>query len=184
MATFSVPGIKVSGLAACVPRKEVSNYDYRWVTVKEREQLVKTIGVEKRRHVEKGMATSDMCQKAAQSLLEGLHWNPAEIELLIFVSQTRDYLIPQTSNILQHKLGLPTTAISLDISLGCSGYVYGLAVASAMMNSFGISKALLLVCLLYTSDAADDLLCVDLGGRRIIKKKQKTKISSYCLKFR
>lgn len=86
-----------------------------------------------------------MCQKAAQSLLEGLHWNPAEIELLIFVSQTRDYLIPQTSNILQHKLGLPTTAISLDISLGCSGYVYGLAVASAMMNSFGISKALLLV---------------------------------------
>ena len=145
MATFSVPGIKVSGLAACVPRKEVSNYDYRWVAAKEREQLVKTIGVEKRRHVEKGTTTSDMCQKAAQSLLEGLQWNTTEIELLIFVSQTRDYLIPQTSNILQHKLGLPTTAIALDISLGCSGYVYGLAVASAMMNSFGLSKALLLV---------------------------------------
>lgn len=145
MATFTTTGIRISGLAACVPKREVSNYDYKWVSAKEREQLVKTIGVEKRRHVDKGTTTSDMCQKAAEAVLEGLSVDRSQIKLLIFVSQTRDYFIPQTSGILQDKLGLPKSSVSIDISLGCSGYVYGLAMTAGMMNSFGIDKALLLV---------------------------------------
>ncbi|MDK2909948.1 MAG: 3-oxoacyl-[acyl-carrier-protein] synthase [Bacteroidales bacterium] len=145
MATFTTSGVKISGFAACVPRKEVSNYDYKWVSAKEREQLVKTIGVEKRRHVEKGTTTSDMCQAAAEALINGMQVDRSQINLLIFVSQTRDYLIPQTSNILQDKMGLPKTCLSIDVSLGCSGYVYGLAMASGMMNAFNIDKALLLV---------------------------------------
>ncbi len=145
MATFTTAGVMITGLAACVPKKEVSNYDYKWVSAKEREQLVKTIGVEKRRHVEKGTTTSDMCQKAAEALLEGLEVDRSQIKLLIFISQTRDYFIPQTSGILQDKMGLPKSCIALDVSLGCSGYVYGLAMASGMMNAFGIDKALLLV---------------------------------------
>lgn len=44
MANFITSGVKISGLAACVPRKEVSNYDYKWVSAKEREQLVKPLG--------------------------------------------------------------------------------------------------------------------------------------------
>ncbi len=145
MAIFTTAGIKVSGLAACVPSKEVSNYDYKWVSAKEREQLVKTIGVEKRRHVEKGTTTSDMCQAAAEAILHGLSVDRSQINLLIFISQTRDYFIPQTSGIVQDKLGLPKSCISFDVSLGCSGYVYGLSLAAGLMNAFGISKALLLV---------------------------------------
>jgi 3-oxoacyl-[acyl-carrier-protein] synthase-3 len=86
-----------------------------------------------------------MCEASARKLLEGLSWNPEEVQLLVFVSQTRDYFIPQTSGILQHKLGLPKSCISLDIGLGCSGYVYGLSVMGSMMNSMGIKKGLLLV---------------------------------------
>jgi 3-oxoacyl-[acyl-carrier-protein] synthase-3 len=145
MATFTVPGIRLAGLAACVPSKEVSNADYKWVSAKEREQLIKTIGVEKRRHVSKGTTTSDMCRVSAEKLLQGLEWPKDEIQLLVFVSQTRDYFIPQTSGILQDKLGLPKTCISLDVGLGCSGYVYGLAMMGGMMNAFGIRKGLLLV---------------------------------------
>lgn len=145
MALFTIPNIKLAGIAACVPKNEVSNLDYKWVTEKERAQLIKTIGVEKRRHVTKGLTTGDMCEASARKLLEGLSWNPEEVQLLVFVSQTRDYFIPQTSGILQHKLGLPKSCISLDIGLGCSGYVYGLSVMGSMMNSMGIKKGLLLV---------------------------------------
>ncbi len=145
MATFTVPGIRIAGIAACVPAREVSNADYKWVSAKEREQLIKTIGVEKRRHVSKGTTTSDMCRTSAEKLLEGLEWPKDDIQLLVFVSQTRDYFIPQTSGILQDKLGLPKTCISLDVGLGCSGYVYGLAMMGGMMNAFGIRKGLLLV---------------------------------------
>lgn len=145
MATFTVPGIRIAGIAACVPAREVSNADYKWVSAKEREQLIKTIGVEKRRHVSKGTTTSDMCRASAEKLFQGLDWPKEEIQLLVFVSQTRDYFIPQTSGILQDKLGLPKTCISLDVGLGCSGYVYGLAMMGGMMNAFGIRKGLLLV---------------------------------------
>ncbi len=145
MAIFTIPRIRFAGVAACVPTREVSNADYKWVSEKERAQLIKTIGVEKRRHVTKGMTTGDMCEASARSLLNELAWKPEDIQLLVFVSQTRDYFVPQTSGILQDKLGLPTSCISLDIGLGCSGYVYGLSVMGSMMNSMGIRKGLLLV---------------------------------------
>ena len=145
MALFTLQNLQLSGIAACVPSKEVNNMDYKWISVKEREQLIKTIGVEKRRVVEKGTTTSDMCQVAAEKLIEELNWDKSEIEVLVFVSQTRDYYIPQTSSILQDKLGLPQSCIALDIALGCSGYVYGLSVIGGLLNSFGLKKGLLLV---------------------------------------
>ncbi|MBK7030318.1 MAG: hypothetical protein IPH45_14460 [Bacteroidales bacterium] len=46
MALFSIPNVRMAGISAAVPRKEVSNLDYKWVSVKDREMLVKTVGVE------------------------------------------------------------------------------------------------------------------------------------------
>ncbi|MCK4677874.1 MAG: ketoacyl-ACP synthase III [Bacteroidales bacterium] len=145
MALFTIPNVKIAGIAAAVPRQEISNSDYKWISLKERNLLIKTIGVDKRRVAEKGMTTSDLCFAATEKLLQELEWDKNEIQALIFVSQSGDYIIPATSPILQDRLGLPKTCMALDINLGCSGFVYGLSMITSLMNSTGMQKALLLV---------------------------------------
>jgi 3-oxoacyl-[acyl-carrier-protein] synthase-3 len=145
MAIFSIPNVKIAGVSACVPKKEVSNYDYNWVSMKERKALVKTTGVETKRMAEKGTTTSDLCYPAAEKLIEELKWDKNDIELLVFISQSRDYLLPQTAGILQDKLGLPKTAMAMDIPLGCSAFVYGLSVVGSLMMTGAIKKGLLLM---------------------------------------
>jgi 3-oxoacyl-[acyl-carrier-protein] synthase-3 len=133
MALLSLPGIKISGLSAAVPFNRESNADYQWISVKERESLIKNIGVETRRVALKGTTTSDLCIVAAEKLLTNLGWERSEVELLVFVSQSRDYLVPTTACIVQDRLGLPHSCMALDIGLGCSGYVYGLSFFDGLM---------------------------------------------------
>lgn len=144
MAIFQVPNISIAGISACVPETEFHNKNYDWITEKERETLIKTIGVESKRHAQKGTTTSDLCLVAAEKLIDELKWERSEIDLLIFVSQSRDYIIPATAGLLQNKLSLPKSCIAFDISLGCSGYVYGLSVIGSMMATGAIKKGLLL----------------------------------------
>jgi 3-oxoacyl-[acyl-carrier-protein] synthase-3 len=78
-------------------------------------------------------------------LIEGLGWNKEDIQLLVFVSQSRDYILPASACILQDRLGLSKSAIAFDVSMGCSGYTYGLSIISNYVAHCGIKKALLLV---------------------------------------
>lgn len=144
MALFTLPRIRIAGLAASVPSRKEANADYAWIPKKEREQLMKTVGVVEKRVITEGTATSDLCFAAADRLLQDLGWNREGIGVLLFVSQTRDYLIPATSGILQDRLGLPHSAVVMDINQGCSGFVYGLSVIGSLMNSMGITRGLLL----------------------------------------
>ncbi|MBC8321176.1 MAG: ketoacyl-ACP synthase III [Bacteroidetes bacterium] len=144
MAIFQVPNINIAGISACVPEDEYNNNNYDWISEKERETLIKTIGVETKRHAKKGTTTSDLCFVAADSLINKLGWNRSEIDLLIFVSQSRDYIIPATSGLLQEKLSLSKSCVAFDISLGCSGYIYGLSVIGSMMATGRINKGFLL----------------------------------------
>ncbi len=145
MALFTIPGVRITGIASAVPSQVYENRDYDLIPEKDLGLFIKTVGVEKRRVAPKGMTTSDLCEAAAGRLISELGWSPGDIELIIFISQSRDYLIPATAGILQHKLGLPKTCMALDISLGCSGYVYGLSVMASQMKLGGIKKGLLLV---------------------------------------
>lgn len=145
MAIFEIPDVRIAGLSACVPKKTLSNHDYNWITQKERDLLIRTVGVETRHVAGPQQTASDLCMEAAEKLLDSLGWQSSEIDLLIFVSQSRDYLIPSTSAILQDRMKLPKTCITLDINLGCSGYVYGLSVIASLMKSTGIQKSLMLV---------------------------------------
>ncbi len=145
MAFLSIPEVKISGIAAAVPRNKEFNINYSWISMKERESLIKNIGVESRHVAEKGVTTSDLCMVAAEELIRDLKWEKREIELLIFVSQSRDYLVPTTACIVQDRLGLSHSCIAFDIGLGCSGYIYGLSVIASMMRGGTIKKALLMV---------------------------------------
>ena len=143
MALFFTTGAKLCGIAAAVPEPVVNNHDYDWISVAERGLLIKTTGIEKRHVAKPGQTTGDLCEAAANRLIESLGWKREEIDLLVFVSQSPDHFVPATSVILQSKLGLGKQVAALDINLGCSGYVYGLSVISSMMMTGGFRKALL-----------------------------------------
>lgn len=143
MALFSLNNIKISGVSACVPKNIHSNLDYDWISENDRKTLIKTIGVQERRISPPEITTSDLCFVAAQKLIKELNWNLYEIDLILFVSQSGDYLVPSTSIILQNRLGLSKKCMAFDIKLGCSGFVYGLSVISSFLNNGSIRKALL-----------------------------------------
>jgi 3-oxoacyl-[acyl-carrier-protein] synthase-3 len=145
MAFLTVNNISIKGIAATVPASFEKNMDYDWISVSEREMLVKTTGIEKRHIASDTICTSDMCMASAEKLISDLKIDKNEIEILIFVSQSPDYFLPATSIILQDKLGLKKTTLAFDIQLGCSGYVYGLSVISSLMANGKLKKGLLLV---------------------------------------
>lgn len=145
MAFIEVEDVAIRGLAACVPSTVVYNtdvYDKKWSGY---ENFVNTTGIAKHRNSSTGICSSDLCIAAAERLLSDLSWEKSEIEAIVFVSQTHDYYnVPATSCLIQERLGLKKECYTLDIALGCSGWVYGMSVISSLMLGGTIKKALLL----------------------------------------
>lgn len=147
MSFLSIENVKIKGISACVPKRVVENKDYDLLSKSEIEKYIQTTGVE-RRHCaipDGSICTSDLCQKAAEKLIEDLGWDKSEIGLLLFVSHTTDYKLPATACVLQDKMGLPTSCLAFDITLGCSGYLVGLGTIGSLLQGGTIKKALLMV---------------------------------------
>ena len=105
-------------------------------------KLEKKVGI-KQRHIAGPNETSlDLATKAAIKVLE--KEDKDLIDFVLFCTQSPDYLLPTSACLLQSRLGLKTSIGALDFNLGCSGYVYGLALAKGLINS-GICKNILLV---------------------------------------
>jgi 3-oxoacyl-[acyl-carrier-protein] synthase-3 len=144
MAFFNIPNIRINGISSVVPKKVVHNKDYEYVTEVERNFLIKTTGIEEKRHAESGITTTDLGEKAANELLDKLGWKKEDIDILVLVTQSRDYYLPSSAIILQDRLGLPTSCMAFDIGLGCSGYVYGLSVVAQFLQNGQLRKGLLI----------------------------------------
>lgn len=149
MAFLEIRNVRISGIAAGVPNTVVSNYelsaergeispDYK------PDAFVKQTGIEERRYSPE-LCASDLCFKAAGQLLNDLGWARTEVDAILFVSQTADYSSPATACILQDRLGLSKECYAADISMGCTGWVYGLSVAASLMSHGMMRKALLCV---------------------------------------
>lgn len=109
------------------------------------ERLRRAIGLNTRRICPEGVTASDLCLQAADDLLRSNHIRREDIDALLFLSQTPDYQMPATACVLQEKLGLSQECAALDLSQGCSGYVYGLWMAANLIASGACGKLLLLV---------------------------------------
>ena len=132
-------------MAAAVPRTVIDNYKYTEFFLEEDvKKVVDKIGVFERRFATPDVCSSDLCFAAAEKLIADNNIDKSEIDLLVFVSQTPDYRMPATSFLLQNRLGLPKSTICFDLSLGCSGFVFGLSVVYSMIQNSNIRKALLL----------------------------------------
>ena len=144
MAFFDFKNVRIAGVSAGVPQ-HVERNDGDNIQSKDYDAAayVELTGVLER-HFSKHLTTSDLSCAAAERLIADLNWDKEEIGALIFVSQTADYRLPATSCILQNRLGLNKECFVIDISLGCSGWVYGMCTALGMMSSGQIQKALVL----------------------------------------
>ena len=113
------------------------------ISEKKAARLAKDTGFTKLSVAAPGVCASDLCVEAAERLFAS-GAKKDEIGAVIFVTQTPDYPAPATSFVIQHRLGLATDVIALDISLGCSGFVYGIYLAASMLSNMK-KKVLLLV---------------------------------------
>ena len=142
MAFLELKNVRIAGISAAVPKNIVYNEKVAFSDY-DVQTYIETTGVRERRK-SKTLTTADLCYAAAEKLISDLHWDKSEIEALVFVSQTADYILPATACILQDRLHLSEECFAEDISLGCSGWVYGLSTVLGLLQSGGIKKALLL----------------------------------------
>lgn len=138
---------KITGILTVMPKNkvlfedEMSNYNFS--EAKSR-KLKLTMGYNKRHIVEDGVCVSDLCIFGLSYLFDNKLLNKEDIDALILVTQSPDYFMPPTSNVIQGKLGLKTDIICLDINQGCAGFVVGLIQAFMMLDQASINKVVLL----------------------------------------
>jgi len=136
MAVSVLRGVRIAGISSAVPcHVRTVLEDASGPLGAEAEKISQSTGVRQRHVSQKGACASDLCLLAAERLLGELSWPKDSVELLVFVSQTPDYVLPATSCCLQSRLGLPKSCAAFDINLGCSGFVYGLWVAAQLARS-------------------------------------------------
>ncbi len=157
MPSIAFDNIKIGGIACALPDNLFgSEHFLKYFDQKEIDQFVKTSGVESRCYKHKKQTASDLCYVAAKKLMEHKNYTGEDIDAIIFITQTPDYIIPSTAFVLQKRLGIKEDCIVYDINLGCSALTTGVSTISSMINSGLINRALLLIGDAYgTNEYAD-----------------------------
>lgn len=143
MSYFTTPNTQIVGISCVVPKNVIENRNYDYINETERKFLMKTTGIERKRHVDAGTTVLDLSKVAVEKLLTKLNWEKEQVDLLVLVTQSREYYLPSSAIILHDKIGLPSKCMAFDIGLGCSGYVYGLSIIGQFMQSGQFKKAIL-----------------------------------------
>ena len=141
----------ISAISYYLPQKVLTNEDLirdfpEWSV----EKVAQKVGVNTRHIADENETAGDMAEKAARKLFEEYNIDPKSIDFLILCTQSPDYFLPSTSCILQHRLGIPTSSGAFDYNLGCSGCIYGLAVAKGLIAAGIANNVLLLTAETYT----------------------------------
>lgn len=141
---YKLKNTLIKGIVTCVPNNEIKNKDFFKNRVSEYEDFINRVGIKKRKVSNGKLTTSDLCLAATKELIKNIEWEIKDIDILIFVSQSHDYNIPPTSYYIQNELGLKKETFLLDLNLGCTGWVNGLASLIPIMKSYKFKKGLLL----------------------------------------
>lgn len=135
----------IKALSYYLPEKVVTNEELvkefpEWSV----DKVAQKVGVDSRHLAAENETAGDMAEKAALKLFSEYDISPKEVDFLMLCTQSPDYFLPSTACVLQDKLGIPTTAGAFDYNLGCSGCIYGMAVAKGLIAA-GIAKNVLLL---------------------------------------
>ena len=135
----------IKGVSYYLPETVVANEDlitdFPGCSV---DKVAKKVGVYSRHIAAIEETAGDMAEKAAIKLFNEFGIDSKSIDFLLFCSQSPDYFMPSTSCVIQSRLGIPISAGAFDFNLGCSGYVYGLAIANSFVES-GLARNVLLL---------------------------------------
>lgn len=134
---------RVTGTGSHLPEKILTNKDLEAFCDTNDEWIQQRTGIQQRHQAAPGEGTSDLALPAAQEALKNAGLKPEDVELIVFCTLSPDQLLPGSGNIFQGKLGA-TNAASFDLNAACSGFLNGLAVSDAMIQS-GKYKTILLV---------------------------------------
>jgi 3-oxoacyl-[acyl-carrier-protein] synthase-3 len=135
--------ISITGLGVHVPEQVMTNDDLSKIVDTNDQWIVERTGIKERRIAADDEALTDICLPAARRALEMANVDPASIDLLIVATVTPDMAFPSSAAILADELGMPDAA-AYDLSAGCTGFVYAIAQAHAMLAS-GLSKRALVI---------------------------------------
>jgi len=134
----------ILGTGSYAPERILTNDDLAKMVDTSDEWIRARSGIRERRIADAGTATSDLAIAAAQRALADAGVVAAAIDLVIVATITPDYPMPSTACVVQHKLGVPTTAACFDVNAACSGFLYALDTACAMVGSGRYQKALVI----------------------------------------
>lgn len=138
---------RISGILTVLPKKvvtfeeEIENYNFSPAKCM---KLKLAMGYKEHRLAEPNQTSSDFCIYGMQYLFDNGLLNKDEVDAILFVSQSPDYFMPPTSNIIQGHFGLKNDMICMDINQGCAGFELGLIQAFMMLDQPSINKLVLL----------------------------------------
>lgn len=135
----------IKAISYYLPEKVVTNEELlkefpEWSV----DKVAQKVGVDSRHLASNNETAGDMAEKAALILFKEHKINPKSIDFIMLCTQSSDYFLPSTACVLQDKLGIPTSAGAFDYNLGCSGCIYGMAIAKGLIAT-GIAKNVLLL---------------------------------------
>lgn len=146
----------IQEIGSYIPEKRVSNYERTEKFGITADFIDEKIGVKSISIKDSADESSDLCVKAFANLTAKTKIKKEDIDVLIVITQNPDFSLPQTSAIVHGKLDMPEKCASFDISLGCSGFVYGLSVIQSFMKENEFKTGLL-----FTSDPYSKIINPD-----------------------
>ena len=145
LANLTFTNYRIAAIATSVPEQLRTTNSFADKYGQELvEKIIKNVGVIQGYVTDENTTTSDLCEHAANTIITELGIERDSIDVLLFVSQTPDYVAPSTACVLQTRLGLSVDCLAYDINLACSGFVYGISAALSYLSNSGIKRVLLL----------------------------------------
>jgi 3-oxoacyl-[acyl-carrier-protein] synthase III len=129
-----VKSLKIVGTGVCLPSRVLTNAELERMVDTSDAWITERTGIKERRIAGEGVATSDLCAEALRNACADAGLEPGDLDAIIVGTSTTDTLFPSTACWVQRKLGLGGPA-ALDVSAGCSGFLYGLELAGALIVS-------------------------------------------------
>ncbi len=142
--------IKITSIEYYLPSKVVDNSVLIEKMGFEESFLKEKLGIQVRRHAGPDETSFSLAVGAIKKLIKKTEVNLNSIDFLLIVTQTPDYQLPNISPMIQEAVGLPTGICSLDINLGCSGFVYALATAKGLMATNGFKRGIIITSETYS----------------------------------
>lgn len=161
--------VRIAGTGSALPPERVTNHELAARLAAQgietsHEWIVERTGIHARHFAAPGVTSSDLGTEAALAALDAAGLKPEDIDLIIVATSTPDMVFPSTASIIQHKLGLAGCP-AFDVQAVCSGFVYAIGVATAMLRDGAARRALVIGAEVFSRilDFSDRTTCVLFG---------------------